>query len=240
MPVKAMDFESIASANSARGPANGIVAAAMQKRILPQMKIRWTQINGRLAINVRYFRCPFGRSTSVFIGLSSVSKFQVINMSGRTPPRTATIGPCGRKVSLYGCGCMVETCTQCGGAIGEVGTPYVWKDRIVCAACNSRLRAGRGGTAAPSAGVATVVAPAPAQVRTAFYAGATGRHMQCVVVGCGYRGPAVETREYSRPLAVILLSFGIIPGVIYLLLHRTVNIRCPRCGATVDADRPEE
>ena len=131
---------------------------------------------------------------------------------------------------------MVETCTQCGGAIGEVGTPHVWRDRIVCAACHSRLRAGR-----PQPGAAVVAAtPAAGQARTAFYAGATGRYIQCVVVGCGYRGPSVENREYSRPLAVLLLALGIIPGVIYLLLHRTINIRCPKCGATVDPDRPAE
>lgn len=143
---------------------------------------------------------------------------------------------------------MVETCTQCGGAIGEVGTPHVWKDRIVCAACHARLRAGRERAASAAAGPAMPLVPAPAAAtatlpihpRTAFYAGATGRHIQCVVVGCGYRGPSVETREYSRPLAVLLLSLGILPGVIYLLMHRTVNIRCPRCGATVDPDRPAE
>ncbi|HEX4124410.1 MAG TPA: hypothetical protein VHY37_06765 [Tepidisphaeraceae bacterium] len=143
---------------------------------------------------------------------------------------------------------MVETCTQCGGAIGEVGTPHVWKDRIVCAACHARLRAGRERAAsappapavpAPSLGAATAAA-LPIQPRTAFYAGATGRHIQCIVVGCGYRGPSVEHREYSRPLAVLLLSLGIVPGVIYLLLHQTVNIRCPRCGAAVDPDRPLE
>jgi hypothetical protein len=130
---------------------------------------------------------------------------------------------------------MVEQCTQCGGAIGEVGTPHVWRDRVVCAACHTRLRAGRSGAQS-----ASTTATATAVPRTAFYAGATGRHIQCVVVGCGYRGPSVETRDYSRPLAILLLALGILPGVVYLLIHRDVNIRCPRCGATVVADQLEE
>jgi hypothetical protein len=33
----------------------------------------------------------------------------------------------------------VETCANCGVQIGQLETPFVWKDKIVCAACHRRL-----------------------------------------------------------------------------------------------------
>lgn len=48
---------------------------------------------------------------------------------------------------------------------------------------------------------------------------------------CGHRGPPVKKAKGSIVVAFVLLMFGILPGLIYLMFFSGYVWVCGRCGA---------
>lgn len=55
----------------------------------------------------------------------------------------------------------------------------------------------------------------------------------CPNPNCGYKGKGKESGGKSGCLLIILLLFGILPGILYLLFAGSKSIVCPKCGCKI-------
>jgi hypothetical protein len=51
----------------------------------------------------------------------------------------------------------------------------------------------------------------------------------CPNPNCGYTGPPERKARGSIVIAILLFLFGVIPGVLYLLLAGGYDYYCPKC-----------
>jgi len=133
----------------------------------------------------------------------------------------------------------METCENCGRTIGNLETPAVWRERVVCAECHQRLNGShaRGGQGAPAAsgvghaGQSTAIPYAtPLHYVSARPQGMRKGERICPNPNCGYCGPGTREARGSGVIFIILILLWIIPGVIYWALCGGYRIVCPRCG----------
>jgi hypothetical protein len=55
----------------------------------------------------------------------------------------------------------------------------------------------------------------------------------CPNQSCGYRGPGDRRPRASLLVFFLLLFFGIVPGLIYVVAMSGHTLSCPRCGMDV-------
>ena len=58
----------------------------------------------------------------------------------------------------------------------------------------------------------------------------------CPNQNCGYKGSAKKKSRGSTVIGLILLCFGILPGILYFMLKSGYNYSCPQCGVQVGSD----
>jgi hypothetical protein len=151
----------------------------------------------------------------------------------------------------------LETCGNCGDRIGKLETPMIWNENVVCVACHAKLATAPPPIAAPVEhvnGVAELAAleyemrhsapiiqtPAPAIQNhdavdlIADEAFLTARNpIICPNVNCGFKGEGVKKPMGNGLIAVILLLFFIVPGIIYMIVYSGFTLSCPHCGVKV-------
>jgi hypothetical protein len=55
----------------------------------------------------------------------------------------------------------------------------------------------------------------------------------CPNPNCGYRGKPAKKSKGSTLIGLILLLFGILPGVIYFIFGKKTYYICPKCGIQI-------
>lgn len=120
----------------------------------------------------------------------------------------------------------IETCANCGGKIGRMETPYVYRDQVVCGPCIERLRR------PPPAPGGTPPQYQPAAVEHVFVdTRPQWASMATACPVCGSLKPAVKKAKGSIVLAILLLLLWILPGLIYWMFYQGYIYVCPDCGA---------
>lgn len=59
------------------------------------------------------------------------------------------------------------------------------------------------------------------------------REIICPNPNCGYRGKPRKEAEGSCLITLLLLCFGILPGILYLALKGGCRHYCPKCGVQI-------
>jgi len=58
----------------------------------------------------------------------------------------------------------------------------------------------------------------------------------CPNANCGYKGPAKKKSRGSSIVFIVLLMFGILPGILYAVFRSGYRYECPQCGIAISAD----
>lgn len=58
----------------------------------------------------------------------------------------------------------------------------------------------------------------------------------CPNPNCGYKGPVKRIARGSRVVAILLLLFLFVPGLLYILFCGGYRYVCPRCGMQIGRD----
>lgn len=110
---------------------------------------------------------------------------------------------------------MPETCANCGGAIGNLETPRVWNDHVVCVACHEKLVPAVVGYAGPAMPGRTdpIQSPPQRKTQTVEQTGKSWKLQQllsvlCIVVGATLTmvGYQTQARAIGAIGAVLLLA----------------------------------
>ena len=115
----------------------------------------------------------------------------------------------------------MEKCSNCSRLIGNLETPYVYQNNVVCSKCSDILQ--------PPV-ISTVAAPIGSSLlidRTK----ATSTCPRCPA--CGYTGIMKRKSKGSVIIMIFLLLLWILPGLIYAILNNGYQFVCPMCGAKV-------
>jgi len=131
----------------------------------------------------------------------------------------------------------MESCANCGRAIGKLETPYLHTDHIVCAECKARLTSDATSIAVPKSPLdelATHVSPRLpltleefAREQARAFRGTAPRR-RCPM--CGSYMPPTRKRKGSVVLALLLTLLAFFPGLLYAALCCRVVMACPDCG----------
>lgn len=132
----------------------------------------------------------------------------------------------------------METCENCGKKIGNLETPKVFQDHIVCGECWEKLspREIDYESAVPAAPVKMAGAAAGVTDLTqkyARYATRSGPVAGPACPACGYRGEMKRTPKGSTIVLILLLLLWVIPGLIYLFVYQGHKYVCPQCGCKI-------
>ena len=119
----------------------------------------------------------------------------------------------------------LETCANCGRAIGKLETPHLWQQQVVCEQCVNQL----------SPPLAVPSSPPPQLLPSRhpdLHPGRILKHGErvCPNPNCGYCGMGKKEARGSGVIFVILILLWIIPGLIYWALCGGYRIVCPKCG----------
>jgi len=106
----------------------------------------------------------------------------------------------------------VEECANCGRPIGRLETPHIFKNQVVCAACNERLS---NPPPVPRAAVAELPV--------------AGEAMRCCPI-CGSTAKPKKKANGSTIVLLFLLLFFLLPGLLYWMLKGGYSYYCPKCG----------
>lgn len=143
---------------------------------------------------------------------------------------------------------ILERCANCERAIGRLETPHVWQEQIVCSDCYKRLSPTGPVLVDPSVADEDFVVDVlndgkPATPSLEYYARGENdraRMMKGVAAAsstapacpnCGSRSPRVRTRKGSIIVLIVLLCFGVLPGLLYAILNDGYVWKCSSCGA---------
>jgi len=117
-------------------------------------------------------------------------------------------------------------CTACGASI--IANAERGQDVVTCDECGARnwraqIAAGRQhGRRMPAA----------ARDRRS-----RGSYIICPNPNCGYRGTPHTERYGSTLIAVLLLLFALLPGILYILFGMGSRTYCPTCGVQLGSSR---
>jgi hypothetical protein len=127
----------------------------------------------------------------------------------------------------------LETCANCGRAIGKLEMPHLWNEQVVCGECINRL----------SPPVTTATPSTPTQSLEQLSQQLSRNHTDqpprrnlmpgervCPNPNCGFCGKGKREARGSGVIFVILILLWIIPGLIYWALCGGYRIVCPKCG----------
>lgn len=117
----------------------------------------------------------------------------------------------------------METCENCGRAIGQLETPFIWRESVVCAECHARLSPAGAKITTPFAQMAHVKTNPPALPDY------IGSRRACPV--CGSTGTPIRKAKGSSGVMILLLLLWIIPGILYAIFMSGYVFVCPKCGA---------
>lgn len=126
----------------------------------------------------------------------------------------------------------MERCANCGDKIGNLETPHVWKDKVVCKPCYVRLS---DINPAPPEPAPTPVIPYSTKKTAELQRAAASMKdfIICPNPHCGYQGAARRVSKGSGAVLILLLLLWVIPGLIYFVVYYGYELQCPRCGIKV-------
>jgi hypothetical protein len=144
----------------------------------------------------------------------------------------------------------METCANCGRTIGNLETPRIFGEEVVCAGCWKTLW--------EQTETAAIETPPPLidlheQISTELLAYESKADTRKRMAGakqskkveslaracpvCGSSAAPKRRRKGSYFVFAFLLLFGVLPGLIYAIVYEGYTWTCSKCGAKI-ADVP--
>jgi hypothetical protein len=144
----------------------------------------------------------------------------------------------------------VELCENCTEKIGALEEAHLWKGKVVCSACRTKLAHSSQGAPpqlptssavqaddplmelarlqSENAPLAALAPPAPISLNHG--------DIVCPNPRCGYVGAPRKEKWANTGCGCLLMFFFLLPGILYFLFKSGYRYVCPVCGLMIRSD----